>query len=203
MSNDLVSPQKAAELLGVARQTVYYWIDNDKLPYEEVKRGKGTVKRITRKNLFDIGIQLAKHKKDDKRKKEEEKPPTGDEAATTTEKTEEEPGEREIIVDGQKTLTRREAERIIKQEDAIRKQRDNLLAAGKLIDRERAHKAIEDSLSLHYSALLQLWEELLDAWAIKFNLPPDQARQMLAEFQMGLRRSWRKIKGEVEECYKT
>ena len=92
-----------------------------------------------------------------------------------------------------RNISRADAERIIKIEDAIKRQRDNLLREGQLVEVDKIKKALET----HYVALIELWEELIDVWSVKLNLSAERSQEMLTDFKVGLRKQWRNIKSEI------
>jgi len=102
------------------------------------------------------------------------------------------PQTREIIVDTDKALSKEDAERIIKQEDAIRKQRENLEIAGKIIRLEE----IEESLTGLFSGLLSTLENRVDSWQIKYNLSAEQANEMVNQYRLDVINVWNKLKSE-------
>jgi len=108
---------------------------------------------------------------------------------------------REII--GDRQITREDAERIIKQEDAIRKLRENLVATGELISTKSVKEAIEKAHGVMLGGLLRLVDELVDGWSIKFSFTPAQAKFMTDEYHMKLKQGWEKMRDEITKCFRS
>lgn len=204
MSNDLLSLKIGAEILGIAQMSLNRWCNQGKMPFVEETIGKKKVRRVERQVLLSVGAKLVAGIKEKGSEKSAEAKPVEIKGALRQINGVQEPDEgkeREIIVDSKRALSRYEAERVIKQEDAIRKQRENLIAGGQLVEKDVIKSALEGALDKHYSGLVVFWEELIDVWALKFNLPAGAAKEMLTEFRVGLRRHWGNIQREVEKCY--
>jgi hypothetical protein len=100
---------------------------------------------------------------------------------------------REIVVNSDKALSKKEAERIIKQEDAIRKQRDNLFIDEKIVFADK----VKDALSVYFGSLLDELDGIVDQWAIRYNFIPQQARNMTVEMHGKVREAWNRVKEQI------
>ena len=186
-----MSPREAGVFLGISHVTVTRWIKAGKVKATQ-KPGKNNKKpsyhidpeEVARLKLEISGDKIERTKAREKKEQSREK--------TLNRKLElpevEKEPEREIKSGG--GLTRLEAERYIKQEEAIRKQRENLEREGLLVESSDIRKVLE----LHYRALIDGMEELIDGWAISFNLDTRQSQKMLTEWKLKLDTTWSKVK---------
>lgn len=92
-------------------------------------------------------------------------------------------------------LTRQEAERIIKVEDAIKKHRDNFLMEGKLLLADELISALHDFFSQAFDAQ----RELIDKLSIEWRMTPDQAQIAQIKFNHSLNSFFEKIKKKIDE----
>lgn len=178
-----ISVNMASVMIGKTERTIIRWVETGKLQGEYRSGGTGKKLFISRASLIPY-IPVASTPS-----------PTTKQDATI------EPvanGERQIIA-GQ-NISRAEAERIIKQEDAIKKQRDNLVAEGKLVDKEKVGNALAEGIQIYYTSLLEMWEQIIDTWSIKLSLDATTSTEMLSDFHVALNTNFRKIRGKVEKA---
>lgn len=178
--DDCYSVKEAAKILQKSEMTIKNWCRSGIL--SSAKRGKEW--RIDRASVERILVEKSEIPGESNAAPEASSP----EAASVH------PCEAENrIIIGNRTLSRPEAERVIKQEEAIKRQRENLIKEGAMIDAS----LVRDLLETHYASLCQLWEELIDVWCMKLDLPATTKREMIAEYKIELVKSWRKLKNGI------
>ncbi|MCK5614105.1 helix-turn-helix domain-containing protein [Candidatus Pacearchaeota archaeon] len=176
--------KEASAFLGKTRKTIKEWCESGKLRAKKISARNlhGFMWEIEKKSVMEIAGTLAE-KISEKNKKIEKKFSKNE--STPAEVPEREKADRKI--------TRQEAERLIKVEDAIRKQQENLLRENRLLDVE----TLEYALEVHYSGLMEMWEELIDVWVINGQVKPGRAKEMLDDFQGALKTSWKRMRGKI------
>lgn len=100
-----------------------------------------------------------------------------------------------LATDENKGLTRQEAERIIKQEDAIRRQRENLLAENELIRLDFVKEHITACMSNLYASTLESLLETIDSISLSYSIPVEPVKKKLLET---LKAKWDKLKAEMD-----
>lgn len=200
---------EAAKILGVTQPTVSAWCREGKMKHTKVKsRGRtGYAVDISQETVREFLLKNGSKKTEQEEKKsEEEKIDEQKKQAAKSpevkknfkqvedyaESGEDEP--RKIV--GDRNLGRFEAERIIKQEEAIKKQRENLLRDKEIVERA----VVFEALRLHYGELNKLWEELIDIWSLKYNFSATTTKEMLTDTRIGLTRFERKMKRSIENA---
>lgn len=176
--NELITITQASAISGVARKTIYAWIKQGQLT-EVTENGKKFIRRS------DLLAKISGAQ------------PTT--AATAMPKRNIIETVRSEPVDGDqqeevhRRLSRNEAERIIKVEDAIKKHRENLLLEGKLLVVEEFVPALQDFLAECFDGQ----RELIDKMTIEWRLSSSQQARAQKDFNDILRRSFERIEQKI------
>jgi len=109
------------------------------------------------------------------------------------------PENREIIVNTTKAISKKEAERIIKQEEAIRRQRENLIEDGKIIVAD----VVVESVGMYYSQLLQAFDSFIDILSIEESWSPEKTKKVLSRLKACVHECWDRTKSKVIECQRS
>lgn len=84
---------------------------------------------------------------------------------------------RTFIADGATGLSKEEAERIIKQEEAISRQRENMKEEGKLIFVEDMQNGLKNFASVYHLSLMKTIVEFVDLLSLKYSLPSEEIKR--------------------------
>ncbi len=173
---------EAQEILQKNRKVIGEWCEKGILKANKIpdKIGNGFRWDIEKSSVYKKKVEL--DEKEEKKLKKPKPKPNHAYRLSEVSGAELEPSQNNLSGEINKGITRAEAERLLKIEQAIEKRRENELEEGNLVD----IRELEVELLAIYQETWDAMRELIDGWTIGFNLSLEVSKKMRDDFEQSL-----------------
>lgn len=193
MEDKTISVTEASKILGVARKTVYEWIESGKIECVTQVTKSGKEKKIPlSKSVYAIASDQKPSEPEPEVERDKESGPPAKAGAT------EDPDDKpKVKVDNREDLiilSKHKAETLLRQEQAWEKRQQNLVKEKSLVDSDELKLAFIETMSTAWESI----REAIDKVGIEENLPERVTKKYHNAFNNSLRKVEKKISGKFE-----
>lgn len=188
MEQEYISIKEASRISGLSVQAIYDKVKANTINFKVMVVDGRKQKAVEKTAILRMAVKKEDRKEEEKAKAEKQKDAQEQRgAAITSLQAIPEKAER---MRAALAFSKSDAETVLKVEQAIAKQSENLVKEKRLIDVNDLH---EDYDRIFFT-MARNHKSLLDKWTTDFRLSPEQAKQMREDFEKTMRDTFEELK---------